>query len=281
MDREYPMWVYTKNVINTKSNLKYDLVAIGDSRVKAGFIPLNGGINLSLGGGTPMEGYYTLKKYLQNNPAPNKLIISYISGHLTSFSNYWKRTVPFEFITAEDHQEIMGMAKKYNELAITSASKKYTDYLFPNTYASNFKNGILGARWITNMSVLESAQISRGQHFFGTNNFSNGLSGDAYRKSFIASKFHTYYLTKLIRLAKDNHIEVYFYYMPHNNSSFKKMNVNVKNAYKDFIFNISKENGMQICNAPFYMTNDKFGDPSHLYLGAEENTKMMYQCILN
>jgi hypothetical protein len=285
MDREYPMWEYTKNVINTKSTQKYDLLAIGDSRVKAGFIPVNNNktnsLNLSLGGGTPMEGYYTLKKYLKNNPAPNKLILSYVSGHLTSFSNYWKRTVPFEFVTLEEHKEIMVLAKEYNELAITSVSKEYIDYSFPNTYASNFKNGLLGARWITNKSVLELVEMSRGQHFFGTNNFSNGLSGDAYRKSFIASRFHTYYLTELIKLANDHNTAVYFYYMPHNESSFNKLDVKTMAAYTNFIFKLSKENSMKICNDLFYMTNDNFGDPSHLYLGAEKNTKMMYQCILN
>jgi hypothetical protein len=284
MDREYPMWLYTKNMATTKSNKKYNLLAVGDSRLKAGFIPVNNNLtsslNLSLGGGTPIEGYYTLSKYLLNNPAPNHLVLSYVPGHLLSFSNYWKRTIPFDFITAKEHDEIMNRALQYNESALLSKTREYADYKYPNTYASNFKNGIVGARWLINDSVLKKIQLSNGHYFFGTNDFANGLSGDAFRKEFKPLPLQTYYFIELIKLAKKNKIKLHFYYMPYNQSTFEKLAPNFVKQFKSFIETISKKHNMKICNDFFYMSNDKFGDPSHLYHGAKENTEMVYQCIV-
>ena len=63
---EYPMWrAKFEYVLKTHSS---ENIIIGDSRALAGIIPEIIGddyYNLSYGGGTPIEGYFLLKKYRQ------------------------------------------------------------------------------------------------------------------------------------------------------------------------------------------------------------------------
>lgn len=55
-----------------------DVVFVGNSRAKLGFIPneFSGytSVNLGVGGSTPIICFYSLKRYLENNK-PTKLII--------------------------------------------------------------------------------------------------------------------------------------------------------------------------------------------------------------
>jgi len=283
MDKEYPMWLYVKQVSKAQSSNKVNLIILGDSRAKAGFMPNElpniKSLNLSLGGGTPIESYYILKSYLENNSAPSKIILSYVSGHLSTLGLYWKRTIPFEFLDDDNYQEIESIGKKLNIKAITDEEKTYLDYKLPQTYASNFKNGIINMRWYTNKNVLADSYRTHGHHFFGTSSFSNGLSGDVFKKSFKESKIQDYFLKKLITLMATHNITPYFYFMPFNESSFKKANPEYIQEYEQYIINLSTAYNINICNHVFYMKNNAFGDPSHLFNGAKENTQLMNDCI--
>ena len=93
------MWYHIKEVVNSTYNENIELIVIGDSRAKAAFIPSElpeiNSFNLSLGGATPVEGYYILKKYLKGHI---KIIHLYPEGakppkqidHTSLFSRLYK-----------------------------------------------------------------------------------------------------------------------------------------------------------------------------------------------
>lgn len=282
MDAEYPMWLEVKQVVNTKTDNKFDLIVLGDSRAKAGFIPNQLSIkslNLSLGGTTPIEGYYTLKKYLENNPAPNKLVLSYTAIHLGHKIYYWSRTVPFLYLNDSEYQEIEALAEILKEEPIMKTGKSYTDYKFPKVYGSSFKNGIIGRRWRENKIMYSECLLAHGHHYFGTAPFSHGLNNESKKMNFVNSNLHDYYLQRLLKLARMKHIKLYYYIMPYNEESFTHTDKQYIDGYTNYIKNLSSKYNMKMCDQPFHMSDDNFGDPSHLYRGAKKTTSLIFKCI--
>ncbi|MFK5937224.1 MAG: hypothetical protein QM497_02400 [Sulfurimonas sp.] len=282
MDAEYPMWLEVKQIVNTKTDSKVDLIVLGDSRAKAGFIPNQlpiKSINLSLGGATPIEGYYTLKKYLENNPAPKKLVLSYTAIHLGNKTYYWSRTAPFGFLSDNEYQEVEALADKFKEEPIMKVGRSYIDFKFPKAYGSSFKNGIIGRRWQENKIVFLECLLAHGHHYFGTAQFSNALNNESKKMRFVSSALHNYYLQRLLKLANMKHIELYFYIMPYNEASFKHTNKQYINDYANNIKNLSLKYNIKMCDKPFYMSNHYFGDSSHLYEGAKKSTSLIFECI--
>lgn len=283
MDSEYPMWLHVSQVMNSHSEEKKQLIVIGDSRSKAGFIPDEitelKSLNLSLGGASPIEGYYILRNYLENNPSPDHIILSYTGYHLMDRSVYWDRTVAYEFLNNEDYDEIEIKAGLLNEKSILRHKKYYLSYYNPFIYRTQFINGILGMRWENNSQFLKECIAAEGHHYFGTKDYSERLNTDTKQKYFKKSMLQDYYLRKLIALAKNQHIKVYFYIMPFNKASYDKVDKAYINNFTHYLDDISKEFKMKLCNKLTYMGNSKFGDSSHLFRGAKANTREMFDCI--
>ncbi|MDQ7044247.1 MAG: hypothetical protein Q9M34_12055, partial [Sulfurimonas sp.] len=166
MSDDYVMWLEVKNRINTKTNGNIDLIVLGDSTGKSNFIPNKlkkiNSINLSIVGGSPVEGYFTLKTYLKNNPIPKKIIFTYTPMYLSGETSYWIRTVPFEFLAGNEYEEIEQLALQLDEQSILEKNKSFTDYKSPVAYGSNFKNGIRDMRWLRNKTILEESHLSKG-----------------------------------------------------------------------------------------------------------------------
>jgi hypothetical protein len=284
MNQEYPMWLEIKNRIHNTNDTNYSVIMVGDSRAKAGYIPniLNKyfkNVNLSLGGGSPIEGFYTLKTYLKNHKKPKKLILSYTPTHLGGDSCYWERTVYFDFLDDKTYQNIEKQAKELNETVIIKDNKSYKDFKYPKVYSSSFKNGIRDMRWERNKIVYQECKNAHGHHFFGTKEKADRFNVETKEKYFIPSALQNYYLEKMIMLAQEKNIKVYFYNMPFNESSYKKVKPQYKEAFEKHISQIAKKYHIKLCNKLWYLKNENFGDPSHLYRGARLNTLKVYNCI--
>ncbi len=287
--REYPMWIDVRD--NSNKKLYFDFITIGDSRAKAGFKPsvfnfknINS-INLSVGGGTPIEGYYTLKKYLKNNK-PKYLLLSYGPFHLNRQDSYWSRTVKFDFLSINEYREVSTAALRLNELKMLNSNNRlkkykyfpYYNYMYnPSTYMPEFKGSLFNTkknRLNTNLKTIEILKKSQGHYYFGRSKFSNGLNQEAKVKgNFTASKLLNYYMEKTILLAKQNSIQVYYYTMPFNKTSYDKTNLDYEQTYNKYIFSLSKKFDIYILNELSYLENSNFGDSSHLFNGADKVTK--------
>jgi len=288
MDPEYPMWLEVKQRTLNKTNNDIDIIMLGDSRAKAGFKPnilkeYNiSSINLSVGGATPVEGYYTLKRYLKNNKAPKNLVLSYTPTHLsTSDGCYFDRTVLFDFFTDSEYKEVENLAIKFNDYYILNQHKSYLDYKYPTIYGKHFIEGIKNFRWLKNNKFLEDSKKDKGYHCFGTNDEAIGLNSEAEENKFILSKLYDYYLKKILDLAIKHKIRVYFYIMPFNESSYNVVKKEYVREYENYLKKLTsyKNIKMDVCNNIWYLSNDNFGDPSHLYKGTDFNTLKVLNCI--
>ena len=280
MNKEYPMWIDVQNKMNYHSATnKFNFLYIGDSRAKAGFIPNKfdtkdiNSVNLALGGGTPIEGYYTFKNYISNNETPKYLLISYAPFHISQQDCYWTRTARFNFLEDNDYDDIYNTSLTLNDKS-TLGEGEYLNYkIFPGKYLVEFAKGVMGQRWRGNNQTLNYLKISKGHHFFGKTLGSSGFNQEAKQDSFKPSSLINYYLERTIELANKNNIKVFWYTMPFNESSFKITSPLFKKEYNQYIRNLVNVHKITALNTLYFLDNRKFSDPSHLYLGIDEVTE--------
>lgn len=279
MNQEYPMWIDVQNKMNHNVGDGFNFVCIGDSRAKVGFRPNKfdtefiNSVNLALGGGTPIEGYYILKNYLSNNHTPKYLLISYAPFHISEQDGYWKRTARFNFLEDKDYNDIHDISLVLNDKT-TLGEDEYLNYkIYPGKYLTEFTKGILHQRWKINRETLKYLQTSKGHHYFGKRLKATGLNQESKQTSFKPSRLINYYLEKMIELAIKNKIKVLWYSMPFNASSFHATSTLFKNEYNQYITNLVDKYKITALNTLFYLDNTKFSDPSHLYMGIDDVTE--------
>ena len=276
MNQEYPMWNDVKNKIYNNSNHEFDILYIGDSRAKAGLIVKDFEVltklqvlNLTIGGSTPIEGYYSIKEILKNNQI-DKIILSYAPFHIAHADSYWHRTVKFEFFKDDIYEEIYQNALKMNESYFLERS--YKDYKIKiGLYLTDFQNGIRYKRWIKNYEVYNYLNESKGHYYFGKLNGTSDLNSEASIKLFKPLPLIDFYLKEIVKLANEYGIKIFWFTMPFNKSSFDKTSEQYIKEYNIYINSFSSDNFI-VLNSLYYKEDKEFGDPSHLYLGAKDVT---------
>ena len=274
MDVEYAMWEYAKEKTHATNDESYNFMVLGDSRMKAAFIPeqfddgdLNS-LNLSLGGSSAIEGYYTLKTYLENNKKPDYLLVAYSPAMLTWHTFYWYRTVNFQYLYNDEYEEIAQLSKEIDNY-YTIADADYMDsQIYAGKYLTQLINGIKGARWNDNASMLESLRKSKGHVFFGQNEYAGDVSFEATEDDFIPSKLLTRYVEKILKLAKEQDIKIYWYTPPVNETTFENITTTYINSYNTYLEKFENEYGLVILKSLHEIENDNFSDPYHVFKGA-------------
>jgi hypothetical protein len=156
LDREYAIW-QAKKELSLTEDVVQDVVIIGDSRAVAGINPQWSQYkvkNLALGGGTPIEGFLTFERYLQHNPAPKNLIISFTPTHLLS-GLFFSRTLAFRYIEINKAYQVIAKAqdlqdsqmRDYANQRIVSNNRDevgYYAYYSPTKYIDSLVNGLMG-----------------------------------------------------------------------------------------------------------------------------------------
>ncbi|PCJ21214.1 MAG: hypothetical protein COB02_01110 [Candidatus Cloacimonadota bacterium] len=291
------MWMDVKK--NSLKSNNHNFLLIGDSRAKAGFKPNSfdtnniNSINLAIGGATPIEGFYTLKRYLDNN-RPKYLLLSYGPFHLERQDTYWNRTVKFDYLGIFNNIKVTKYAKELNEYKLLNRGNKFKQHHFysylnyrynPFTYLPEFKATLFNKklnRKTQNKKVLAVLKESKGHYFFGRKKVCHGLNSESKSKrKFKISKLLELYLIKIIELAKIYNIEVYYYTMPFNQTSYKKTSNLYKTSYDIYFNNLSTKYSIKILNKLYYLDDTNFGDVSHLYHGADIVTNDIKDKFIN
>lgn len=276
MNQEYPMWSSIKHKMNSNHHGEYNFLFIGDSRAKTGFIPQEfdshvlKSLNLSIGGGTPIEAYFSLKSYLSHNKdAPVKyLLFSYAPFHLMIQDSYWNRTVRFDFLETEDYKSILKVVEKLDDRSTLGDIESKQSDLYTGKYLIEFFKGITLFRWQKNKEVSVHLEKSHDHYYFGRNNEANSFSQETEFLNFKPSKLLNFYFEETLALAKEHNIKLYYYTMPLSKLSYDKTSSDFIQSYNLYIQNISKKYNMLNLNSLHYCENSYFGDASHLYRGA-------------
>ncbi|HHH53647.1 MAG TPA: hypothetical protein ENK91_08325 [Bacteroidetes bacterium] len=289
MSQEYPMWMSIKEKMITKHNGEYNLLFIGDSRAKTGLIPQEFDshkiktLNLSIGGGTPIEGYYSLKYYLENNSAKSLeyLLISYAPFHLMFQDSYWNRTVRFDFLAQEDYKEVIKTASKLKDYSTLGDINSQKSDVYTGKYLIEFIKGMALMRWKTNKEVLMHLETSQGHYFFGRNDRALTLNQETGFETFQVSQLLDTYFRMMVDLARQNNIKVFYYTMPFSQLSYHKTTPKFINAYNTYIETFVQKYGMVNLNTLNFCDDSYFGDASHLYKGSRAITSELRSKVLD
>lgn len=275
LDREYSMWLYVKKVTHSASQSHQDLIVVGDSRAKAGYIPNltnRRTLNLAFAGQTPIEGYYLLSHYLKNNPAPNYLVVSYAPFHLSVADAFWEMTVKYGFLDSDEYNEVLETSSRLKDTILGEKDKRWQYLFLPNTYWESMRRAIKEHRWRTNEETYASVVNSRGHYYYGKESGTTEPNQEIKLGTFVISRLLDLYLMKLIDLAHSRHIAVFWYTMPFSETSCKKLSVSYKRDFERYLFNLESRTGIEVIERIACLSDSLFGDSNHVYLGAHTTT---------
>lgn len=270
MDEEYPSWKYQKDMAMTGP--AYDTLILGDSTAKAGLIPNNlssNVINLSMGGATPIEIYYTLERYLASHEAPENALIMFTPYHYSFLDNFWQRTMYFNYFDSRETLEVFRNAHAVSETAVLTDGY-FIDLMsyrlrLPNKYLpAMYNSGLIGRR-TTNEAIYNEIASNRGQYYFGT---ADGCSDHNYESNYTAlnlSLIVDLYMRKLLDLCVENNIHVVLEQAPMNTASYSLLNENYVTEYTAYMELLQQDYPeIMIDTIIAHYEDAYFGDASHL-----------------
>lgn len=268
IDDEGPYYIWNKEVSNTAQDKDYSVIVLGDSTSNAAYIPeylSDDTINLSLGGMSPVENYYTLKDWLANHAAPKVCYISFYDGCLKTSELFWTRACYSHRYSLKDTAEIIKTAIAYNEQTIVNEHPwlsliSYALYL-PNKYITPFLNAGFNQRYETNLAAKEFVDRHRGRYItVGTGEYFT--TGNEYYVPFAVNPMFDHYYRKIIELCYQNQIEVHIVKLPLPDSAvFEEGYAEAFHAYYDGL--CQEFPGLTVDWFPLY-TKDYFADDRHM-----------------
>lgn len=270
MDEEYPSWKYQRDTAIRGAS--FDTLILGDSTAKAGLIPDMLGknvINLSMGGSTPIEIYYTLERYLDNHDAPDTAFIMFTPYHYSFLDTFWQRTMYFNYLDIPESIEVLHNANIVSENAILTDGYLLDCISYrlrlPNKYLPAMYNSGFVGRYNTNSELYNAIAANRGHYYFGT---ADGCSDHNYESNYTAlnlSPMVDLYLRKLLDLCAENNISVVLEQAPMNTSSYVSLDPVYVKEYSDYM-NLLKTDypAITIDTIIACYEDDYFGDASHL-----------------
>lgn len=271
MEIEYPAWVQQLDF--AKKGTAYDILIIGDSRSKAGLIPDELSphtYNMSVGGATSIEMFYTLTKYLENHQAPSYAFLIFAPKHVTEIDN-WNQTLLYNYLDFKELAQVYYHAARFHDPTVCSGFyvKDYFFYKtrFPTRYLLFMHNaGFIGNRR-ANMEKYKELNESRGHMLYGTDPGNDLFNYEVSYKSFQKSPLVDYYYHKLLDLCMEHQIEVIVEQAPMNAGSYDFLTPSYYDGYVHYMKSIQEEYPSITLNpyVPRY-DNEFFGDTNHLNL---------------
>lgn len=268
-----------------KKKTGYANVIIGDSRGNATINPRQLGnkwINLSIPGSDFFEGYISLKRYLQHNKV-DTLMMVYGMNYIGEYSRWFNiRTIPFQFIDANELKELEGLERKYNYLfhnrVAGHATLKYDQFVrklkylhSPFSYRETFLDGLHSFCFTQKQVAVEKQKVLtqltdyRGYTNFGVADSNNTDNIDASLR-FGPGLINQHYLGLIMQLADKHGIAVYLVNPPMNQASFKTYHKSVyESTVNKFLEGLpQKYPRLCVLQTDVWLPNTMFGDPLHV-----------------
>lgn len=268
-----------------KNSLKKEAIIIGDSRALAGITPtvFNSGdsYNLSIAGGTPIEGYFTVKKIIKYAKKPEYIILSYAPFHLINHNTY-PRPIAEDLLDYKDITELYedlnndseifwdNKQLSFSEIKDLNLLKAYLYKLkFPLYFKAEMRNSMFN-RSSSNLKIKESVEKSMGTFSFGQKEYCDELNRESSLSSFSPNEVIIKNLKKLLDLAEKNNIQVIYYNMPFNESSYISLPLKFRSEYNSFFKKFKKLYPKVVFLSQIkYYENSFFGDSSHLNISGQ------------
>ena len=276
LDEEYAMYRQQKDYVTGKLNIdekEVRVLILGDSRTKAGFRPdllWDGAYNIALGGATPIEGYYSLKEYLEHHGAPEAVVIAYAPMHYMDVDTLWTRSVYFHTLSEDDFHDLTKRAEEFEDtknIRIENFELEYWMHklYMPNKYATALKKSAFVMRHEKTSKKYDIMVEFKGYSTYGTAEQSGDINGEAKVSDFADSDIITWYLEEMFGLCREQGIKVVLEQAPMNETSYRILTPEFKASYRSYMFRIATEHPDILIYPDFYCyPNDCFGDADHL-----------------
>ncbi|TLD82975.1 hypothetical protein [Helicobacter trogontum] len=288
---EYPQYIHQKQ--KTKQTQNADIVIIGNSRAKSGFIPNEikkmSSINLGVGGSSPIIGFYTLKRYLKNSRPPKVVVLSYSADYLISPADFfWQGGVKTGFLEFNEIFSVLEKARELKDCVPFENAGGGCNKMDVYKYFLDLRNfgkelvtiNITLKRYRMNKHIFKELDESNGHFYYGRSKAANGNFSEVDIKDFSVSPLVNYYLHEIAALARQHGVIVAMYVMPINIHSFQQLNPTFLQNYNKFYDTLEERYGIISLNKLYAMPSEAFGDHSHLYAGAKEVTWDIYNKLL-
>lgn len=274
LDDEYAMYRQQKDYVTGQLNIEdARILILGDSRTKAGFKPQllwDGTYNIALGGGTPIEGYYSLKEYLQHHKAPETVVMAYAPMHYMDVDTLWTRSVYFHTLSEEDFRDLTKRASEFEDTKNILIEDYKTEYLMykyymPNKYATALKKSAFVGRHEKTSEKYNLMVEFDGYSTYGTAEQSGDINGEAKVSDFAPSDILTWYLEETFALCREHNIDVVLEQTPMNETSYGILTPEFKEHYRGYMQELVRKYPDEEIYPDFYCyPNDCFGDADHL-----------------
>lgn len=225
-----PLW--NRNFTYTTQEKEYDTIILGDSIANSAYIPevlSEKTVNLALAGSSTADGYYTLANYLNNNPAPKHVFVSYMDYHLKEDTLIWDVGNYIHKFSDEQNQEIYDVLNEYAEGNVEEMTAEnywkevnYYKYYTPMKYSHAMEYSLTEKRKDRNIKLYEDITLHAGRYASITND-EYDKSDDVGYYEFHVSEFNEYYYKKILDICAENDIFVHLIKLPlPENSVYEK-----------------------------------------------------------
>ena len=294
-DGEYAWYIENRD-FSLPGTDYYRVLILGDSQAKADWVPdflSEDSYNYSLGGASPIEEYYYLREYLQNNAVPEYVIFTQGIPHFSTVDTLWTRSVYFHRLSLDQAADILSVKKMVNDADNILGDKDYKDvmlyYLYsPIYYSSAFFKGIFLDRQEANLSMYNEAVSARGHILFGDGNTGGCIkpADIVNESSFEVNALIDVYFRKIIQLCEDYGVKFVYQSAPVSEITYDNLDATVIAQYNGYMMGLRSEYPNAVINAELLTySNDSFSDSVHLNAdGAERFSRQMrekYDYIFN
>ena len=274
MNEGYVYWQQQKEYTMTDHG-KREILLLGDSRMKDDWNPLMfypDTYNLALAGSSPIEMYYTLKRYLMHNPKPKAVIIGFAPIHYSNMEGYTGSALFFHWLENDELEETIDILSQMEYKDYTSESRKYL-WRMPNIYMSSIVAVFRGKRKYDYEGIYAKLEKNAGHMYIsGSMDGKNVIPEETKIKHFVPLKVETYYMSAMISLCRERGIKVFIEQLPMGEYGYKKIINSGYIAEYEMYMEQFKDGDQVIVNSIIPVFESKyFADGSHLN---EEGSKI-------
>lgn len=280
LDTEYTTWRAKMDMV--ESCTPAETVIVGDSQPMAGLIPSlmgKGTINLAMGGASPIDTYFQVRRLLKCPNPPKRLLVSFSPGSQIWAEFYWTRAVFFHFFSLEEMEEIRKVSEELDDTQLypNKPMRELRGYIknlsydiaVPFHYSAAMLNaGVFARRW-NNAEEYAATIAESGHRYVGTAPSAPWASPASYYEGFTPGRLQNYYFNSLLSLLAGRNIDVYYAAMPESDLTKAKMPKAVQTQLFDYLAEFARRHSnFKVLIAPFtFLPASYFGDSEHLNEG--------------
>lgn len=293
MESGFPVTLAKKDMLD-RCDLG-SVVAMGDSRVEAAFIPARMPVamtNLGLGAVGPTEMYFIARRLLACPNRPRLVVLAYAASDFQgSGEGLWKRAVRSGLMNYADLRELSAEASHLGDRSVETVDTKdgLTGQLrdlaygfgFPSVFFSSLVDARINGRLASNTALYDGTLRRRGHVIYSAPSGERMLGVDSKLTAFETVPLQQYYLAETIRMFSAAGVPTRFVIMPLSQATVAAMHPSVADAYQRFIQSQAGASALSTGGGRIEGWPDNlFADGSHMTeAGAEAFSARVAPCI--